>query len=202
MPKGQLPSLWIPDMKLYNSALRLSYDPDATTHSFDLELPASNVLGPNKLYSTCTLHVRGSMTTHGACSKGLIVRTHFKLLHRYESYKGNGWDGATPRLLTCLGVHKSKVCKRYEAVRWAQQREACCRPLAACSFSMPLIVTAVPPRKISFRLLRSCKASAPASLTCLHLLRSRYASSGIPASAFTAASLMLPQPRRFNLHAS
>ena len=99
-------------------------------------------------------------------------------------------------------LHEHNSCNRYEALRWAQQRDACCRPLAVCSFSMPLSVTAVPPRKISFRLLRSCKASAPASLTCLHLLRSKYASSGMPANAITAASLMLPQPRRFNLHAS
>ena len=47
-----------------------------------------------------------------------------------------------------------------------------------------------------------CRASAAASLMCLHLLTSRYSSHGSAASALTAPSRMLPQPRRLILHAA
>ena len=90
----------------------------------------------------------------------------------------------------------------YLTLRWPQHRDACCSPVAACSLSRPPGVMAVQPRKTSFRLVRPCSVSTAASLTCLHLLRSRYSSLGSAASALTAPSLTLPQPRRFNLHAT
>ena len=185
MPKGQLPFLWVYNM-LCSPVPRPSFD--GLIRSTDLEGQISCMwLHDDRRDTLCMLRF-------------LFVRIHLQVLPK--AGKGKVLDGTTSKLPTCSRLHNSNPCNRYEALRWAQQRDACCRPLAACSFSMPLTVTAVPPRKISFRLLRSCKASAPASLTCLHLLRSRYASKGMPANALTAASLMLPQPRRFNLHAS
>ena len=101
-----------------------------------------------------------------------------------------------------FGSQRLSLRLSYTALRWPQQRDACCSPVTACSLSRPADVMAVHPRKTSLRLFIPWRASAEASLMCLHLLTSRYSRLGSAAKALTAPSLILPHPRKLTLHSS